>query len=334
MYEMSFIPDYYKHRVAVVAYSNYFKNYSDSFTECIKEYGIETEAFSHIKDALLYNPTCVVVIGPTMFHKPPRNKKILWVMLQTEQLFGRICSNQPFYKKNIYRLKPYLNRYDLILDGSQNNINGLKRITKTDILHFPDGWYGETDCCSDSSITNKDYDLIFVGDNTGVMGRRWKTLEYLKTRYKVYPKSTGLWDDEKIKAIQSSKIALNLHYDESRYMESARIRDYLSAKCFVLSEPIDDPFPLKLGVDYDEFFLTNICEKIDYYLQNDEKRERMAEHAFKAIRSYTLYDSMKIFVDWLIMKSYSNFLNSMRIRTKIKQEFKMRKESKNRVISD
>lgn len=47
MYDKPFISDYYKHKVAVVAYSNYFKNYRDSFTECIKGYGAIDEDFGY-----------------------------------------------------------------------------------------------------------------------------------------------------------------------------------------------------------------------------------------------------------------------------------------------
>lgn len=301
-----YLPDYYKHRIAVVGDGTYFTSLRNAMTECIKRYGFIAYSFKTITEALDYNPTCVIVISPTAYIVPPRKNNILWVMVQCEQLFDR-NSNQVFLKKNLIHIKPYLKNYDLILETCYNNVDKLAEITHADVKFFSVQNYDiekQDKLCLLNNSNAKEYDLIFVGDQSGVMNRRQELMSYLKERYHVYPKSDNLWGEERDLAISKSKIGLNIHFEESRYSDSFRWKFYIENACMVLSEPVDYPYPYKLKEDYDEFLLTNICEKIDYYLVNENERNRLVNHAFNTLHSNTLFDATKVFIDWLIMKSY------------------------------
>lgn len=305
----SILPDYYKHRIAVVGKRNFFIRYRDSLVECISRYGFDVKAYAEVEDALLEKPTCVVVIAPTLY-SIPKDKSIIWIMVQTEQLFnGAQSSNSPFLNTHIKELKPYLDAYDIILDESKQNIAGLVRVTKTPVVFFPSGWHPslEINKAPNISAQEKPYDLLFVGNMPGVDQRRKKLVEFLATKYKVYPIRNDLWGNKKFEALSSSKICLNIHYDETRYMETARLNDYFANNCFVLSEPMHQTEPFVEGRDFVEFFWTNICEKIDYYLLHEEERDKIANQGYKTLCKHTFYDNSRILIDNLIMESYNRY---------------------------
>ena len=332
MYDQTFIPDYYKQKIAVVGDSNYFIKYRDALAMCIREYGFDAKVYSEIRMALSDNPTCVIVICPQLFHKPPKRKDVFWVMVQTEQLFDKIGQNHLFLKKNLIRVKPYLAHYDLILETCYNNIEGLKKITRTPVEFFSAGCY-EKQVFNSNSVQNKDYDLIFIGDRNGIFNRRKNLLEYLCKRYKVFPEVDGLWGDERDNAIAKCRIGINIHYEEGRYSDSMRLNMLIKNKCFVLSEPIDYPYPYVANEDYGEFILTNVCERIDYYLSHEEERKKIIEHAYNKYYSKNMRDSIKVLIDWIILKSYNEYLeNYMSFRAKLYYYYSKKKENRKRKL--
>ena len=315
----SILPGYYKQRIAVVGKLNYFIDYRDALVECIRHYGFEAFACSEIDEALAMNPTCITVIGSIVFdvfeHK---NDDIIWILIQTEQLYlDDIPSKQAFLNKMRKKVEPILNCFDIILEWDKCNIKWLKERTKAIVEHFPYAWFPALEYEGDHSINEDEkYDILFIGELPGIDKRRKVLLDYLSKKYKVYPKTRGVWGEEKKQAIASSKICLNIHYDESRYAETDRLFDYFSKKRFVLSEPIRYPEPFVEGEDYVEFFWTNLCEKIDYYLSNNEERQRIAQNAYNKLHQYTLLESTKILIDTLLLVSY----NKMREREEKKKQ--------------
>ena len=301
----SILPSYYKHRIAVVGKREFFIKVRDALVECIRKYGFEANAYAEIEEALRDKPTCVVVMQPMMY-PIPEDRSVIWIMIQTEQLFhNEKWPKQPFFVKNLNAIKSYLNAYDIILECVKQNIDGLKKMTDATIVHFPSYWYPSLEEDKDriSSLDDKEYDLLFIGTMPGIDNRRKKLLDYLSEHYKVFPE-TVMWYEEKSKAIANSKICLNIHFDESRQMEMMRMCDYFAYESFVLSEPMYHTEPFVEGQDYVEFFWTNICEKIDYYLAHDEERKRIAQNAHQKLHQYTLMESAKILIDTLLLVSY------------------------------
>ncbi len=303
----SILPDYYKHRIAIVGKWRYSVAFRDALVECIKQYGFESQGFSEFEEINGFNPSCVVVIAPHLY-EIPKNHDIIWIMIQTEQLFNDDKkTEQTMFSGYLKQLKPRIKAYDIILDGNKCNLYGLKRLTKSIVEYFPSYWFSEVDYSTKADNSRNKYDLLFIGNMPGMRNRREVLLSFLNKKYSIYPETTELWNEKKQKAILESRICLNIHYDESRYYESARMNDYFANHAFVLSEPMKYTEPYVEGEDYVEFFWTNICEKIDYYLEHEEERLKIADNAYKKLHEHSLMESTKILIDVLILESYNRY---------------------------
>lgn len=148
------------------------------------------------------------------------------------------------------------------------------------------------------------HDLFFCGWATGIGNRRTKILEVLTNKYHVYPKYENIWEDEKAKAIMSSKICLNIHFDNSLVFKSPRMYEYLANKKFVLTEKISNSYPFNEGEDYDYFYINNMIQKIDYYLSNPEERARIASNGYNKINQYMLDDSISIILERFLLEKW------------------------------
>lgn len=282
--------EYYRQKFAVVANGNYFSDGRDFIVKSIREFGFEAEGFDDFEGFREYNPTCVLVIGITTQPKPKDPSKI-WVAFQTEQLYnektGGIHQTPWWLKKTV----PYIKEYDIIVEHSYTNAETLEKIlnkkrNRKTILVDP--IFGAGDKFFDNSGEDeKEYDLFFVGWHSRLKNclysRRDVILNALAKKYKVYPPSNNLWGEKKQEAIRKSKICLNLHYEEARFMETGRLWDYFSNHAFVMSDRIYNSYPFVENEDYCSFFLTDIEKKIDYYLSHDEERKRIADNAFEKI---------------------------------------------------
>lgn len=298
--------DYYNFKFAVVGKKFLFIPYRDAMVNSLNKYGIIAQGFEEIDQAIEFHPQVIVVINPILFTPPKKHgKKIIFVAIQTEQLHTEF-GGEIFGKTHIKQLKPYLNSFDIILDWSKDHIEVLKKITKNEVLYFPHSYFSELEVNMDTSKNNNNpkYDIIFIGNMPGVDERRKKAIEYLSSIYNVHPIRNDLWGEKKKIALMDSKICLNIHYEESRCMESPRIYDYFANHCFVLSEPMHSTFPFVEGKDYVEFFWTNIKETIDYYLEHPEIRQRISDHAYSTLKSVDMVDTIKILIEQIIVLRY------------------------------
>lgn len=295
--------DYYNQKIAVVGKGNIFIPYRDALAESIRTYGMEAEPFSEIEEAYAFQPTAIVVICPGLYKIPRKRKDLVWVMIQTEQMFTKINIKSVYLYRNRIQLKPYLKAYDVVLDMFRENIEEERKMTQALVDYFPYAVNLPQESRPAAPQDDREYDLAFIG-YPGNAGRREKILTYLSSRYRVFPQSVGLWGEEKEKALNCAKIYLNLHQDESRCMEAARMYDYFSHHCFVMTEPVYYSEPFADGEDYVSFFLNDVCQKTDYYLAHPRERSQMAEHAYETLRRCQLKDVTKVLIDNLIIAAY------------------------------
>jgi hypothetical protein len=206
---------------------------------------------------------------------------------------------------------------DIILDVKFRFVNLVKNAAGKKVLYFPDA-YGDY-----KSVFDKDgdiYDYIFFGgDNLLIDNKRYfclsagycpythypiqrkKTKEvcFIGTKHEgrdwiagipnieVYGNGWGrgvyeVYGADKREIVAQSKILLNCHVDES----GANMRDYelLAMGAFVLSDFV--PECLKGGmVKYDDY--EDLCAKIDYYLNHEEEREKIAMKGREIVKPYT-----------------------------------------------
>ena len=312
--------EYYRQKFAIVANGNYFSEGRDFIVKTIRSFGFEAEGFDNFESFREYDPTCVLVIGVTMQPKPNDKSKI-WVAFQSEQLYnkktGGIHQTPGWLKKTI----PYIKKYDIIIDHSKTNAETLEKIInknqKKNILVTP--LFGVTTKAFDEIDYEKEYDILFVGWHSRLKNclysRRDAILNALAEKYNVYPPSNNLWGEKKQEAIRKSKICLNLHYEEARFMETARLWDYFSNHAFVMSDRIYDPYPFVQDEDYCSFFLTDIEEKIDYYLAHDEERRKIADNAFKKVSELSdNTDAVSLLIDAVLLEADKrNYKNEVKI---------------------
>lgn len=306
MEELNWLGKYYQFKIAVVGKKYLFVPYRNAMVDSIKKVGVEAKGFNEIDEALLWEPEAIVVICPTLYQLPKSKGNVLWVMVQTEQLYtghgGKI-----FGSTHIKQLKPYLKFFDVILDWSSDHIDVLKQATKSKIIWFPHSWIPETEP-KGFEKNKEEYDLLFIGNMPGVNKRRLQAIDYLSKYYKVYPIRNDLWEAKKTEAIRDSKICLNIHYEESRSMESPRLYDYFAHKAFVLSEPMNSTYPFTAGKDFVEFFWTEVRKIIDYYLEQESERRSVAEHAYNTAKSVSMDTTIRRLVDEIIILRYEKFV--------------------------
>jgi hypothetical protein len=252
-------------RIAIVAKFVYFDECRDGICLGLREIGFRPELMSEIPVSDEWD--VIFVIGVHLFPEIPWLSHTLVVGIQTEQMpvngvaTGRLVRNQRRYDSvcgyydHLFEWNPDL--YILRNDGR---------------TFLPYGCVAEP-----YEDIGKKYDLAFIG-NVGGSERRETLLEQLRCQFNFYPDYSPGFGDLKKQAIRESRILLNIHFYEGAGFESPRMFDYLSLGAFVLSERTAFSYPFALGVDFDDFgCIDDLVQKIQFYLKNNEHREKIAE---------------------------------------------------------
>lgn len=306
-------------KIAVVGKSNFFIPYRDALVEAINDFGFESKGFDYIDYG--YNPDCFLIINPFQFKDINfQHSKFIYAGIQTEQIQNEdvYCINMgiPNYKK----LLKYIHKYDFIFEWSPSTYKYLRDKFRN-VYFFPH--------CNFKDLYYKDrfhnveekFDIFFTGWATGIDNRRKKLLNILSERYNVFPKYQGLWGAEKAEAILSSKICLNIHFDNALVYESPRMYEYIANEKFVLTERISDSFPFIEGEDYDSFYINNMFEKIDYYLANPEERKRISTNGYKKINNFMLHDHINIILERFLLEKWVRKNEKANIKSVLSQLF-------------
>jgi hypothetical protein len=186
----------------------------------------------------------------------------------------------------------------------------------------------------------KDIDILFVGN---ILPRRRLILDELKKYFNITEAS--VYGKEMTEYFNRAKIVLNIHAAEYSDTET-RIFEALGCGSFVLSEKLSEDNPFKNGEHFVEVEnLDELKEKLDYYLKNDDEREKIALRGYKEVLSKHTYtiragEMVDIFKKYPVLKNISA-LNVKRVKTFRKKEIYLKfiyntKESlrpfKNRII--
>lgn len=157
-------------------------------------------------------------------------------------------------------------------------------------------------------------DIIFMGNNHGrypLSQMRSSYIQFLQSTYRDrfgvygnYPGSLGNLNangndpfpmqSQESKIYSSCKIAISIsHFDSERYT-SDRLLRIMGSGCFALShhyKGIEQDFTI--GEHLDTFRDRNeLKQKIDFYLENKEKRKEIASNGYNLIHNKHTYDSM------------------------------------------
>lgn len=144
----------------------------------------------------------------------------------------------------------------------------------------------------------KIYDITYIGvpyipEKTPVYGERFRYLnrisEYFKGRYKLFYKS-NIYGDEYGKILNQSKIIFN--YSPTGFAHIITTRIYESLVCgslvFIEDSNTDSKKLFKDRVHCIYYNEKNLEELLEYYIENDEEREKIAEQGYLASYQYSL----------------------------------------------
>jgi hypothetical protein len=134
----------------------------------------------------------------------------------------------------------------------------------------------------------KKYDVVFVGSKTS---RRQNILNALEKRgIKVF--NPNIWDAKELnKLFNESRIVLNLHLSDLPNTET-RVAEVLGSGSFLLSENLSDHDLIQNGKHFSSVEISNIsqlADKIIYYLANDNEREAIAYQGHQHIHKNHTY---------------------------------------------
>ena len=201
-------------------------------------------------------------------------------------------------RNNVFDWQIELSKHmDIITFSSGETTNQMKEYA--DNSYWFDIWYD--DDIFHPVKTEKDIDIVFMANNYSqfpLSDYREKVVKFLRDKYgdraKVYGNGWGHRSDGEMNANQPkqneiynrSKIAINLSNFEHGNYSSDRILRAMGSGCFVLSHWYPK-MPFKnhkhLAVFRD---LTDLEYKINYFLKNEIRREKMRTLGYYFVRKY------------------------------------------------
>lgn len=294
-------------RIQVVGRSDYFYDYSEAICEAFQKnhfnaVHVEEIDYSEGWDAILFIGASISI--RKQIQKLRKNKNLVVGAILTEQPYAREFGFHVAGKKMVKRERKMLSLYDIVFVWSEEQMALYKKYHER-VIYFPHSFYEKLDHTAKNKNIEKKYDLIFLGEEN--LPHRKELLEKLKSLYTVIDTNGSdhtLWGEEKFKAIMESRICLNIHQEPGLIMESPRLYDYFSNRAFVLSETMKWPEPFVPGEDFDVFYYTNVIEKIEYYLEHPDERQRIADHAYEKVHSITMDKNISIIIDAFMMELY------------------------------
>jgi len=134
----------------------------------------------------------------------------------------------------------------------------------------------------------KIFDIVFVGL---ISPYRKEILEDISKRFQVHTPS--VWGEEMVKTINQAKIVLNIHYTPILNTEH-RIIESLACGCFVLSQKLYNAELFEDRKHLVYFDNDDVYELIEYYLEHEEEREKIAQEGMEEVRKkYTAVQQLQ-----------------------------------------
>jgi hypothetical protein len=263
-------------RILAISEGDYWSDFRDALLDCLSERGWRIELSGRLPTSRNIDLP-LLVFG--IHHYPELIRKSFKhaVGIQTEQLAlvpDRISGRGHSNRRRILSLATH---YDLVFEWSAHAFSSIHRGTNIRLLPYGFG------ALPDNGDPEPDYDAVFIGCVDDPRGRRRRLLKAVASSCKLYPHHEGLWGGARNRAIRSSKIVLNIHFDESPAYESPRFADAVANCRLFLTEPLSDSFPYVEGRDYAVFRdEEQLLANLGHYLRNPDERQRVIESAVHA----------------------------------------------------
>ncbi len=184
---------------------------------------------------------------------------------------------------NFILLKDYIEIFDYIFTDLKG-VNTFKNHGLNNVSYFP-LFPLQVQSYEGFNNSEKIYDICFIGNiNDDIQVKRSEYLYKIASlayKYKVFLAS-NIYGDEYKKALSQSKIIFNLSI---RSELNVRVFEALNARSLLLFE--DDNLEIKNFLKPDFHFVEynkdNLIDKIEYYLDNDSKRNEIIDNAYEFV---------------------------------------------------
>lgn len=204
--------------------------------------------------------------------------------IENTDIFSICCVGD--WNINFINLHASIRQFDHIITD-QKGINAFKKYNFNNLSYFPLFSLRIPNYTNINLI--KKYDILFIGNiNQNVQTERSKYLyriAKLSEKYNVLITS-GIYGDEYQKTLSESKIIFNRSV---RSEINARVFETLKAKSllFLEEENLESEYYLKPNYNFVTYNEHNLENLIDFYLENDHKREEIVNNGGKFIEEYS-----------------------------------------------
>lgn len=132
----------------------------------------------------------------------------------------------------------------------------------------------------------KDIDILFIGT---LLPRRQKIISELSNKFSIATHSA--FGQDMVNLVNRAKIILNIHGEDFPDTET-RVYETLACKGFLLTERLSPESPFQEGIHLVESKdITDLKEKIAYYLNDRVNREAIAEAGYQEAVSVHTFDA-------------------------------------------
>ncbi len=197
--------------------------------------------------------------------------------------------------------------YDRVFSFSSVMANFSNKLNKTEAYYFP---FGSKDIPPPTN-KQKEHDVFFIGSadlrrifllekltkhNTVIYGSRWgKNWSVISSQLQKKIIEKNLWGKELHQHLHQSKIILNITRSGFYGVETGlnlRIFETLAAGAFLLTDYCDELADLFTIGQHIEAFNSSeeMIDKVDYYLKNSDKREKIARNGLRLFHEKFSWD--------------------------------------------
>lgn len=228
--------------------------------------------------------TVNIVVGAVAYTRHPMVIPPGSIIVNMEQLYDESNWNTQWYRDLLTNPQMKIMDYNYHNQKWLQQSLNLNNVPVITFAQYPIEW---------SYKTIKDIDILFYG---GLNPRRMKFMTHIYN-YAVknnisFITRNNLYMYDRINMINRSKIVINCHYHDIALLEWPRVQHLICNKAFVISEDSINKDEYK---DYCKIVYSalddpeDMREKIAYYLQHEDERERIAEECYSSIQNKQSY---------------------------------------------
>lgn len=283
-------------RVAIGWRSEVFSDYGERLLAALADSGATTVRLSGGAQMPVH---AVVLVGVHKYRKGEMRllgRQAVVCGIQTEQLTSRVQGARTFGSRHVYAVTEAVAEADIVVDWHESGREVLRKL-HPHVVHIPHGGY--LDWATGEKRVRKEHDVLFLG-TASPTSRRGRILAALQRQFSFYPRHQGIWGEEKLYAMDSSRILLNLHYEASLVFESPRFFEALSRGMCVLSEGVANSHPLREGIDFVPLNVMNMASVISDALDNEPLRLRVANAGQQRALEFSLQRSARVLLQNLV----------------------------------